>query len=294
MKSMTGFSQGRFEFDNISLNIIIKTLNHRFLDISIKGTGVTPITDKIVRTIIKDNIIRGKIEVSFDLFESDPKNWDIQFNDFLLEEILNKVLRFKKKYKENLTLSLESFLKIPSIFYLDQKYDEFSDEKKIKITESINTVLTGLLQSREEEGNFIQTDLLNSLDIIKKQIQLIESAQKDIEDNLFIKYKEKIKRFISDTEIDERRLIQEAAISADKSCIGEEIQRLNSHSSRLEDLINNKNLKSKGKESDFLAQEMQRETHTISAKTASMEIHSQVLKIRREIEKIKQQVQNIE
>ncbi len=294
MKSMTGFSQGRFEFDNISLNIIIKSLNHRFLDISIKGTGVTPITDKIIRKIIKNNIIRGKIEIVFDLFESDPKNWDVQFNDYLLEEILNKVLRFKKKYKESLTLSLESFLKIPSIFYLDQKYDEFSIEKKDAISNSINTVLSGLIKSREEEGLFIQTDLLNSIDIIITNISIIESIQDEIEANFFNKYKEKIKRFLSDTEIDERRVTQEAAIAADRICIKEEIQRIRTHSIRLKELIINKNIKAKGRESDFLAQEMQRETHTISAKTGSMDIHNNVLIIRREIEKIKQQVQNIE
>ncbi len=294
MKSMTGFSQGRFEFDNISLNIIIKSLNHRFLDISIKGTGVTPITDKIIRKIIKDNIIRGKIEIIFDLFETDPKNWDVQFNEYLLEEILNKVLRLKKRYKENLTLSLESFLKIPSIFYLDQKYDEFTIEKKNAISNSINTVLSGLLKSREEEGEFIQSDLLNSIDIIIININKIESIQDEIETNLFNKYKEKIKRFLSDTEIDERRITQEAAIATDRSCIKEEIQRLNTHCVRLKELIKNQNINAKGKEADFLAQEMQRETHTISAKTGSMEIHNNVLKIRREIEKIKQQVQNIE
>lgn len=294
MKSMTGFSQDRFEFDNISLNISIKTLNHRFLDISIRGTGVTPVTDKIIRTLIKENIIRGKVEVTFDLFESDPKNWDIQFNEYLLDDILSRVIRFKKTYKENLNLSLETFLKIPSIFYLDQKYDEFNDEKKSKIKDSIETVLTNLLKSRDEEGEFILNDLSNSIDVIDENLSKISPLQKKIEEKIFNKYKERIKRFLSDSEIDERRLYQEAAIAADKACINEELQRLKSHSLRLKSLINNKEINAKGKEADFLAQEMQRETHTISSKTASMDIHDMVVKIRREIEKIKQQVQNVE
>jgi len=294
MKSMTGFSQERFEFDDISLNISIKTLNHRFLDISIRGTGITPVTDKIIRTLIKKNIVRGKIEVSFDLFESDPKNWSIHFNDYLLDDILSKVIRFKKTYKENLTLSLESFLKIPSIFYLDQKVDEFDEEKKSRITHSIQKVLNNLLNGRKEEGKFISDDLLKSLNIIDEHLSEINPLQEEIEKKLFNKYKERIKNILSDAEIDERRLYQEAAIAADKACINEELQRLSTHSSRLRALISDETIKAKGKESDFLAQEMQRETHTISSKTSSMDIHDRVIKIRREIEKIKQQVQNIE
>jgi len=294
MKSMTGFSQDRFEFDNISLNISIKTLNHRFLDISIRGTGVTPITDKIIRALIKKNIRRGKVEVSFDIFEADPKNWDIQFNEYLLDDILNKVIRFKKTYKENLSLSLETFLKIPSIFHLDQKYDNFSDEKQQILTESIESVLNTLLQSRKEEGDYIQKDILNSLDIINGNLTAITSLQEEIEKTLLNKYRNRIKRFMSDTDPDEKRLVQEVAIIVDKACISEELQRLNTHGTRLRNLIIDDSILSKGKESDFLAQEMQRETHTIAAKTASMEVHDKVLNMRREIEKIKQQVQNIE
>ena len=294
MKSMTGFAQGRFEFNNISMNIIFKSLNHRFLDIAFKGTGINPTTEKFIKEIIKSKVFRGKIEILFDLFDSNQRKCNIHFNEQLSSEILDDLLFFKKRYREKITLSLDSLLRIPMIFHLDYLPDNFTDREKKEIEGSITSVFNDFLKSREEEGQSILAGILVSVEKIEKDLEIIEKEAEKLEKELFLKFKEKISKYLKDFEIDEKRILQEAAILAEKSCINEEINRLGAHSIRLKELLIDGTIETKGREADFLAQEMQRETHTIASKTTSIDVHKHVLTLRREIEKIKQQVQNVE
>lgn len=293
MKSMTGFAQGRFEFNNISLSIIFKSLNHRYLDIGFKGTGINPTTEKIIKEVVKNRIFRGKIEVVFDMFDANQRKCNIQFNDKLSGEILDELLFFKKKYKD-VSLSLDSLLKIPMIFHLDYLPENFNDYERGEIQRFIESVFEEFVNSRCQEGQSIKKDLLASIKKIETSLIAVENEAGKVEQELYQKFKEKIARYLKEYEVDERRIAQEAAILAEKGCINEEIQRLSTHNQRLKELVNDKKNEIKGREADFLSQEMQRETHTIASKTTSLEIHREVLNVRREIEKIKQQVQNVE
>ncbi len=294
MRSMTGFAQRRFTFNKYAVNVSIKSLNHRFLDISVKGSGVTPVTEKLVKDILKKDLVRGKVEVVFDLFMMDSGKWDIQFNEYLLEDILDKVLHFSKKYKDNVSLSLDPFLKIPMIFHLDSLDDELAEEDYDDIKESVQSVFEEFIETRNEEGKAVQKDLTRSLKKIDEALEHITESSVDLEKELFESYMEKMRKYLAETDVDERRIVQEAAIAAEKSCISEEINRLKTHCLRMGKLVKSKSAASKGREGDFLTQEMLRETHTISAKTYSPDIQDQVILIRREIEKIKQQIQNVE
>lgn len=294
MKSMTGFAQGRFEYDNISINIIFKSVNHRFLDINFKGTGINPTTEKVIKETVKNKVFRGKLEVIFDLFDANERKCNIHFNEQLSSEILDELLYFKKRYKERISLSLDSLLRIPMIFHLDYVPNNYSEEETDRIKHTVGKVFDEFLQSREQEGQAILKDLLAGVEKIGSILELVEKEAETVEKELFLKFKEKIARYLDEYEIDERRIIQEAAILAEKSCINEEINRIATHNKRLKELLADDAVEVKGREADFLAQEMQRETHTIASKTNSLEVHKHVLNIRREIEKIKQQVQNVE
>jgi uncharacterized protein (TIGR00255 family) len=180
------------------------------------------------------------------------------------------------------------------IFHLDYIPDNYSEDETARIKHTIDKVFTDFLRSREQEGRAILSDLSDSINKIENILALVEKEAEAVEKDIFLKFKEKIARYLGEYEIDERRIIQEAAILAEKSCINEEISRIAAHNKRLKELLTDGNVEVKGREADFLAQEMQRETHTIASKTTSMEVHKHVLDIRREIEKIKQQVQNVE
>lgn len=291
---MTGFSQGKFYFDDFSVGIIIKSLNHRYLDITLKGTGITPSSEKLIRGIIKNRIHRGKVEFIFDLFELNNKKWNIQLNENLLGGILDRLEEFKKNHRSDVAINLDPFLKIPMIFHLDYVAERMDEESREQIRESIEKVFDDFIKSRESEGEYIRKDLLDNIKVIESNAKKIEKNKTQIEKEIFEKYRERISRFLTDTEIDDKRIAQEAAILSEKSCINEEINRLSIHCKRLKDLIKNNHVEVKGREADFLSQEMQREVYTISSKTGSMDIHKYILLIRREIEKIKQQVQNVE
>ena len=180
------------------------------------------------------------------------------------------------------------------VFHLDHDPERLSPRDQAAIRKALAKVFAAFLESRGQEGRCIQRDLLASIAAIDKLIQGIHAREKEFEKDVFRSYRKKIQKFVKGLPIDEKRIVQEAAISADKTSIAEEINRLRTHSQRLKRLLQDKSGATQGREADFLTQEMQRETHTIAAKTGSMDIHQQILLIRREIEKIRQQVQNIE
>jgi uncharacterized protein (TIGR00255 family) len=291
---MTGFAEGRFEFDAITLNISFRSWNHRFLEVSLKGSGINPESEKWIKDIMKDRVSRGRIEVSFDLFQQDQSKYAIQLNEPLLTGVLDKLVRLKEQYGEHLSLSMDALLKIPMIFRLEYSAEHFAEKVELEIRGCIEKVFSDFLLSRETEGQAMAAGLLDNCDKIQANLEIIRAHADQVEKELFTKFKEKIAKYLGELEVEERRIVQEAAIMAEKGCINEEIQRLETHVKRFKDLVHDTRLSVKGKEGDFLAQEMIRETHTISAKTTSMDIHEQVMEIRREIEKIKQQVQNIE
>ena len=291
---MTGFAQRKFTLDGFSMNLTIKSLNHRYLDISVKGTGSSNEIEGMIKEAFRDKIYRGKVEVLIDMFDSEKKDWDIKFNDNLLTGILDKVLYFKKRYKSEISLSLDSLLKIPMVFHLDQSGNGFSTKEKKAIKNGIKTVLKDFLKSREEEGRAIELTILKSLKIIEENLPEVEKVSSEFEKEIYSKYYSRIKKYVKEYEIDDNRIVQEAGILAEKNCISEEINRLRIHTERLKNLVINRKIGLKGKECDFLTQEMLRETSTVSAKTGSMSVHKYIVLIRREIEKIKQQVQNVE
>lgn len=294
MKSMTGFAQGRFNFKDFSLFISFKSYNNRYLEINFKGNGISADSEKIIKEMLKEKLQRGKIEIVFDLFLNNQKNWNVQLNSALLEEIVGKIMPLQKKFGPGLSLSLDALLKLPMIFHLDYDLDRLSRKDQADIKKSIAKVFGDFLTSRSQEGLFIGKDLLDSIVMIEDHIKIIGSREKDFEKDMFLNYKKKIAKYVKGLNIDEKRIAQEAAISAEKTSIAEEINRLKTHSQRLKDLLKDKTQDTIGREADFLSQEMQRETHTIAAKTNCLDIHQHILVIRREIEKIRQQVQNIE
>jgi uncharacterized protein (TIGR00255 family) len=292
MQSMTGFAQGRHTFRNFSLFVQFKSYNSRYLETSIKGSGVTPEGEKFLRELMKGKLHRGKVEIVLDMSPEGPGQWDIRLNTPLLEEVMRRLEPLRGNY--DLGQPLDSLLKLPMIFRLDHDPERLGARERASVRRAIAGVFAAFLESRRQEGLSIRRDLLDALALIAVQIKALRSRERETERDSFQRYRKRIARLLKDLPVDEKRIAQEAAISADKSSIAEEINRLQTHARRLKRLLSDRGPATLGKEADFLTQEMQRETHTIAAKTASMEIHQQILLIRREIEKIRQQVQNIE
>jgi uncharacterized protein (TIGR00255 family) len=294
MKSMTGFAQGRYQFKHFSLFISFKSYNNRYLEISFRGSGASATSEALIKETMKDKLQRGKVEIVIDLFQQGPGQWDIKLNTPLLEDILKRLAPLQEKYGRERGLPLDSLLKLPMVLHLDHDPERLSAQDRAAVGRAAAKVFAAFLASRAQEGRCIQRDLLAGIALIDEQIRRLRASEKECERDVVENYRRRIAKFLTDLPIDEKRIVQEAAISADKASIAEEINRLQTHTRRLKRLLLDRSQATLGKEADFLSQEMLRETHTIAAKTGSMDIHQQILLIRREIEKIRQQVQNIE
>lgn len=294
MKSMTGFAQGRYQFKHFSLFISFKSYNNRYLEIAFKGSGASAASEALVREMMKDKLQRGKVEIVIDLFQQGPGQWDIKLNTLLLEDILKRLAPLEEKYGRGRGLPLDSLLKLPMVLHIDHDPERLSPQDRAAVGRAAAKVFAAFLASRAQEGRCIQRDLLAGIVLIDEQIRRLRASEKECERDVVENYRKRIAKFLKDLPIDEKRIVQEAAVSADKAAIAEEINRLQTHTRRLKRLLLDRSQATLGKEADFLSQEMLRETHTIAAKTGSMDIHQQILLIRREIEKIRQQVQNIE
>ncbi|MCX6578697.1 MAG: DUF1732 domain-containing protein [Candidatus Aminicenantes bacterium] len=245
MKSMTGFAEGRFELEAIALYVSFRSWNHRFLEVAFKGSGVNPETEKWFKDIMKDNVSRGRIEVSFDLFQQDQSKYAIQLNEPLLTGVLDKLVHLKQPYGENITLSMDALLKIPMIFRLEYAAEHFAEKDAAQIRGCIEKVFKDFLHSRETEGLAMAAGLLGNCDKIRANLETIKAEADQVEKEIFTRFKEKIAKYLGELEPDERRIVQEAAIMAEKGCINEEIQRLETHVKRLNVLVHDPRLEVK-------------------------------------------------
>ena len=178
MKSMTGFAQGRYDFKDFSLFVSFKSYNNRYLEVSFKGSGISAASEKIIKDILKDKLQRGKIEIVFDLFQRSPRQWDIKLNTGLLEEILDKIAPLQKKYVPGLTLSLDSLLKLPMVFHLDHDPESLRPKDQLHIKKAIAGVFAAFLESRRQEGQSIQKDLLAGIAQIENYSRTIHARER--------------------------------------------------------------------------------------------------------------------
>ncbi len=291
---MTGFARESFHFRDFSLFISFKSYNNRYLEINFKGSGISTAGEKIIKEMMREKLQRGKVEVVVDLFRHGPGQWGVTLNTALIEEIMKRLAPLQKKFGGGPALPLDSLLKLPMVLHVDLDPERLSRKDEAAIRRSFAKVFAAFLESRVQEGRCIQSDVLASIRRTEALTRGIRVREREYEKDAFRNYRKKIEKLLRDLPVDERRIAQEAAIIADKASITEEINRLKTHTQRLKLLLQDQSIATKGREADFLSQEMQRETHTIAAKTGSLDIHQQILLIRREIEKIREQVQNIE
>jgi len=289
MKSMTGYGKSEIKTKYGKLVVETRSENHRFLDIKFQLPESTLSIENQLSEAVKNLILRGKVRVTVTL-ES------LRSNSFLLNIDLAKktktnIDQLKKELGIKEETRLEHFLMIREIFTGETK-QTLSKNETAEITKTVLEAIKKLDQSRASEGKKLEKDIKLRLKMIEKLTATIKSKRKDFIKNTSVKLKERIEKLLEDTKIDEERLYQETAYLAERSDITEELVRLQAHISKFRETSNKKG--SIGKELDFLLQEMNREAGTISAKSKDAEISHCIIDLRSEMEKIREQVQNIE
>ena len=289
MKSMTGYGKSEIETKYGKLVVETRSENHRFLDIKFQLPDSIASIENHLSEAVKNLISRGKVRVTVTLESSRANSFSLNID--LAKKIKTNIDQLKKELGIKEETQLEHFLMIREIFAGETK-QTLSKNETSEITKTVLEAIKKLDQSRASEGKKLEKDIKQRLKMIEKLTVTIKSKRKDFIKNTSVKLKERIEKLLEDTKIDEERLYQETAYLAERSDITEELVRLKAHISKFRETSNKKG--SIGKELDFLLQEMNREAGTISAKSKDAEISHYIIDLRSEMEKIREQVQNIE
>lgn len=292
IKSMTGFGRGELTGLCREYVVEIKTVNHRYLDISVRLPRQFSFLEDFARKTVAKSISRGKVDISIQVNSFGDKNKSVSFDEDLLKVYLEEAKSLEESYDIKNDLTFCRALTLPEIVKVDVNEDEEELLKEFEIV--LNKAIDNLKVMREEEGRHLTTDIIEKSHKLNDIFSNIENRSGAV----VIEYKEKlterINELLKDTEvtIDETRLATEVAIFADKSAIDEEIVRFKSHVSQL---IKTLELDEPiGKKLDFIVQEMNREVNTIGSKANDLVITNSVIELKNEIEKIREQIQNIE
>lgn len=291
MNSMTGYGLFEKKCEDFYIKVEMKSVNNRYLDMNVRMPGSIMYAEEAVRSFIKSKIKRGKVDVfiNFEYLDSSQVEIDIDY------ELLNKYISISKELEENYGLSSDlSFSKImkDSNIVKAQKADFDGDYIKEELLKVLDEAAKDFLKSRAFEGEKIREDFKVKLDEVERLTYFVEErapiSLKENENRL----RERIAEFLQLSEVNEDRILTEIAIMLDKLSIDEEITRLKIHIQNFNDIINEEG--PIGRKLDFLIQELNREANTIGSKSNDIEITSAVVMLKSEIEKLREQAQNVE
>ncbi|HHV30071.1 YicC/YloC family endoribonuclease [Acetivibrio mesophilus] len=294
IRSMTGFGRGKSQADGREFLVEIKTVNHRYCDIYIKLPRQISFLEEKVREVVGKSVSRGKVDVfiSYDDFSEESKN--ILIDEGLARTYIKSVEHLRDKYGLKDDISVSLIAKFPDILKVEKSEQ---DEDKIwgLLSEALSHALDALINMRQVEGEGLRNDLLERADVIEKVVQEISIRAPEVVKEYKCKLENRIKEILEQQVIDENRMAMEVAIFADRCNIDEELVRLGSHINQLRQTLNNtQSDQPVGRKLDFLLQEMNREINTIGSKANDLSITQNVVEIKSELEKIREQIQNIE
>ena len=290
MKSMTGFGRANYENESRTYNIEIKSVNHRYCDISIKMPRSISYLEEKVKKQISSNISRGKIDVYITFENNSAKGKDIKINKELAQIYINELKQLAEENEINPNIPVTEISKFPDVLSIQNIEDE--DTIWNELENCLNQAISNFISMRIQEGNKIKEDLEQRIDEFAEKVSQISTYSTGLVEDYVVKLEARIKEILKTDVVDHDRLNQEIVIYADKCSVEEELTRLNSHIVQYKNIIQEET--PIGKKLDFLIQEMNRETNTIGSKSGSVEITNLVIEMKTKLEDIREQIQNIE
>lgn len=289
---MTGFGRGNVTEETFAVSVELKTVNNRFLDISLRLSGDLNALESAIKRQISTRLSRGRVEVNLTYERTTEINYEL--NRPMIAGYLAAMQQMQNEFALAGEPDLNVIARLPNV--LLPKKDDVNPDFIAGVVNALNEALDDLEKMREDEGKILQTELEFRLSEIENRIPQIQSESAKVADEYQMRLTKKINDFLaksdSQIELDQGRLMQEVAYLADRSDISEEIQRLKSHIEQFRAII--KGEKDVGKQLDFLTQELNREANTIASKTNNLIVKENALAIKSDIEKIREQVQNVE
>lgn len=291
IKSMTGF--GRCEVAEKERKFIVemKSVNHRYLDVNIKMPKKLNFFESAIRGELKNYISRGKVDVFITYEDFSENTSSVRYNKELAEEYLKYLRQMSEDFGLDDDIRVSTLSKYPDVFSME---DVDIDEEELwkELQKAIAGAAKMFVESRIVEGEHLKEDLIEKLDNMLRLVDFITERSPKIITEYKSKLEDKVKELLADTAVDEARLLTEVTIFADKVCVDEELVRLRSHiETTKKTLIEGGSI---GRKLDFIAQEMNREANTILSKCNDLEISNCGIELKTEIEKVREQIQNIE
>ncbi|SDB44051.1 TIGR00255 family protein [Ruminococcaceae bacterium FB2012] len=291
IKSMTGFGRERRVIGSREILVEIRSVNHRYYEFTAKTPRAYGYLDEKLKAFMHGAISRGKVEVSVAIYNQEGVNANIEINKEIAEGYINALRDSAEDLGLEDDLKLSNVIRLPDVFTVVKVID---DEEEIwqQVSEVAGEALKHFVEMRETEGVKMYDDITSRLDMIEETVGKIEKLSPASVQAYRQRLYDKIAEVVGDRNIDEGRILTEAAIFADKIAVDEETVRLRSHIAQFRELLDSG--EPVGRKIDFLIQEMNREVNTTGSKAQELEITRMVVDMKAEIEKIREQIQNIE
>lgn len=291
IKSMTGFGRAQETVDGMTVTVELKSVNHRYFEFMAKVPRTYGFLEEKLKSFLNARVSRGKMECYVSIENLEESDMEVVVNPSLAKGYVDALRTLSETFGLKEDYSAISIAKFPDVLTLRKAP---ADEEKIwnavqKVTE---LAVERFVTMRETEGEKLRADILSKADTILEHVAFVESRSPQIVREYHEKLRQRMEELLENTQVDEQRLLTEAAIFADKVAVDEETVRLRSHISQLLEFLNAD--EPIGRKLDFLVQEMNRESNTIGSKAQDVEIAKRVIAIKAEVEKIREQVQNIE
>lgn len=289
--SMTGFGRAKDTINGMDITVEIKSVNHRYFEFFAKTPRTAQFLEEKLKSFCQDKISRGKVEMTVIIDNKNDDAVELEINKAYADAYISALKQLSVVYSLPNDLKLSSLVGNSDIFSV--KRQELDENL---ITESVLSVadsaVNSFIEMRKVEGERLKTDVINRADFILEKVKFVEEKSPQTVANYRARIEQKIKELLENVQIDEQRILTETAIFADKVAVDEETVRLKSHIGQLKTMLSDGGVI--GRKLDFIVQEMNREANTIGSKCQNLEIGQTVVDIKSEIEKIREQIQNIE
>lgn len=291
IKSMTGFGRCEISENNRKITVELKSVNHRYLDVNIKMPKKLNFFDSAIRNELRKYIQRGKVDLFISYEDLTENNVSIKYNKEVAEAYLQYLNRMAEDFNLENDIRVSGLSRYPEVFTMDEQ-DVDEEELWKELQKALAGAAEGFVQSRIAEGEHLKNDLIVKLDGMLSDVEFIEKRSPEVVAEYRKKLEDKVKELLGDAQMDESRILTEVTIFADKICVDEETVRLKSHIASTRQALTEGG--GVGRKLDFLAQEMNREANTILSKANDLEISNCAIELKTEIEKVREQIQNIE
>ncbi len=291
IKSMTGFGRCEVQESERKITVEMKSVNHRYLDMNVKMPKKLNFFEAAIRNELKSYIQRGKVDIFITYEDFTESNVCVKYNKELAAEYMAHLKQMAEDFSLDNDVRVSCLSRYPEVLTMEE---QTIDEEKLwqLLAKAIQGAAESFVETRIKEGENLRDDLIEKLDGMLTHVDFISERSPQIITEYRQKLEDKVRDLLEDTKVDENRLLMEVTIFADRVCVDEELVRLRSHiETTKETLITGGSI---GRKLDFIAQEMNREANTILSKSNDLEISARAIELKTEIEKVREQIQNIE